>query len=327
MKQMFFCEITHLVRYWSKNRYNKNYKSYICLIEEFWRNLDILFISLIDASEKFESGILDINNSQIEFLITLRTASVHDRKNLKVKFCNSEENIINQSQTQNENTDVENNTDVEFLTELKNFVNSICVKYFNQIIEKSEKKYVTYLNKLITYFESDDIFKNLFERLNTQINIFNFYNEILRSWLLEQPEEIEDIMELIFNLMKYVSHSEKNEILKSLTEVKINKFFYVFLKRLFFSLIIYFICFQFDNIIITKGIIQCALSKKHRNDDVVKKWCSQSKIITTLIDTARNITLDNVYFNLRKNQNLILLSFEALEDSSKFMIYNLITFY
>ncbi|KOX73030.1 E3 ubiquitin-protein ligase listerin [Melipona quadrifasciata] len=282
MKQMFFCEITHLVRYWSKNRHNKNYKSYICLIEEFWRNLDILFTSFIDASEKSESGILDINNSQIEFLITLRTANVHGRKNLKVKFCNSEENIINQSQTQN----VENDTDVEFLTELKNFVNSICVKYFNQIIEKSEKKYVTYLNKLITYFESDD--KNLFERLNMQINIFNFCNEILRSWLLEQPEEIEDIIELIFNLMKYVSYSEKNEILKSLTE--------------------------FDNIIITKGIIQCALSKKHRNDDVVKKWCSQSKIITTLIDAARNIGLDN--FNLRKNQNLILLSFEALEDSN-----------
>ncbi|KAK1131911.1 hypothetical protein K0M31_016058 [Melipona bicolor] len=282
MKQMFFCEITHLVRYWSKNRHNKNYKSYICLIEEFWRNLDILFTSFIDASEKSESSILDINNSQIEFLITLRTAYVHGRKNLKVKFCNSEENIINQSQTQN----VENDIDVEFLTELKNFVNSICVKYFNQIIEKSEKKYVIYLNKLITYFESDD--KNLFERLNMQINIFNFYNEILRSWLLEQPEEIEDIIELIFNLMKYVSYSEKNEILKSLTE--------------------------FDNIIITKGIIQCALSKKHRNDDIVKKWCSQSMIITTLIDTARNIGLDN--FNLRKNENLILLSFEALEDSN-----------
>ena len=90
-------------------------------------------------------------------------------------------------------------------------------------------------------------------------------------------------------------------------------------------MIIYFICFQFDDIIITKSVIQCALSKKHRNDDIVKKWCSQSKITTTLIDTARNIALDNVY-NLRKNQNLILLSFEALEDSSKFMIFNLIIF-
>ena len=236
MKQMFFCEITHLVRYWSKNRYNKNCKSYICLMEEFWRNLDILFTSLINTG-KSESDILDINNSQIEFLITLRTASVHGRKNLKVKFCNSEENIINQSQTQN----VENDIDVEFLTELKNFVNSICVKYFNQITEKSEKKNIVYLNKLITYFESDDTFKNLFELLNTQINIFNFYNEILRSWLLEQPEEIEDIIELIFNLMKYMSHSEKNEILKSLTEVKINKFFYVFLKKniFFFDYIFY----------------------------------------------------------------------------------------
>uniref|UniRef100_V9IIV2 E3 ubiquitin-protein ligase listerin n=1 Tax=Apis cerana TaxID=7461 RepID=V9IIV2_APICE len=93
MKQILFSEITHLIRYWSKNRYNHDYKSYSYLIEEFWKNLNILFTSLIDASENSEIfDISDTNNSQIEFLITLKTAPMHSRKNLKVKFCNTEEN-------------------------------------------------------------------------------------------------------------------------------------------------------------------------------------------------------------------------------------------
>ena len=209
MAQIFFFKITHLIQYWSENRHNKDYKSYICLMEEFWRNLDILFTSLINIT------------SQTAFLFTLSIASdKYCRKNLEMKFCNSEENIINQSQTQN----VENDIDVEFLTELKNFVNSTCVKCFNQIIEKGEKGYITYLNKLITSFESDDAFKNLFEHLNTQINFFNFYNEILRSFLLEQRQDVENIIELIFNLMKYMNRSERNEIWESLTTVRINSF-------------------------------------------------------------------------------------------------------
>lgn len=286
MKQILFSEITHLIRYWSKNRYNHDYKSYSYLIEEFWKNLNILFTSLIDASENSEIfDISDTNNSQIEFLITLKTAPMHSRKNLKVKFCNTEENIMTQSQIQN----IENDADTEFLSELNNFVNYLCVKYFNQITEKREKKYIAYLNKLIICFESDELFKNLSEFLKTHINFLNFCNEILRDWLLEQSKETEHIIELIFNLMKYMNHSERNEILKSLIE--------------------------FDDIIITRNIIQCALSKKHRNDIIIKKWCSQSKITSLLIDIAKEIALGN-YSDLEKNQNLILLAFEPLDDGN-----------
>lgn len=217
MKQIFFCEITHLIRYWSKNRHNDDYKLYSCLIQEFWRNLDILFTSLLNANEKSETfDTPDTNNSQIEFLNILRTAPEQCRKNLQVKFCNPEENVTTQSQIQN----VENDTDIEFVTELNKFVSSLCIKYFNHIIGKREKQYVTYLNKLITCFESDELFKNLSDFLKTQINLLNFCNEILQNWLLERSKETEHIIELIFNLMKYMDHYEKNEILKSLIEVK-----------------------------------------------------------------------------------------------------------
>ena len=120
LAQIFFTEITYLIQYWSKNRYNKDYKFYICLMEEFWRNLDMPFSFPVNTS------------SQTAFLITLRMISEYGRKSLELKFYNSEKNVMNQSQTQS----VENYTDVKFLAELKYFVNSICVKLRTKSLKK-----------------------------------------------------------------------------------------------------------------------------------------------------------------------------------------------
>ncbi|KOC69982.1 E3 ubiquitin-protein ligase listerin [Habropoda laboriosa] len=290
LQQILFCEITDLVRYWSKNRRNEGFESYSHLIELFWQELDALFTSLVDASKNSETfNTIDTNNSQIEFLFTLKAVPVHGRKNLKVKFSNPEENVTTQSRVEN----TENEIDAEFLSELKNFVNSLCVKYFNQITEQGAKKYVVYLYKLLTCFESEGLSKNLSEFLKTQINFPSFYNTILRNLLREQSEETEHIIELtiieLFDLMKYMSEPERDEILESLKE--------------------------FDETVITRSIVRCALSKKHRNDDIVKKWCSQSNITSLLIDVAKEIASGN-YSDLEKNQNLILLALEPLDDGN-----------
>ncbi|XP_034174521.2 E3 ubiquitin-protein ligase listerin [Osmia lignaria lignaria] len=286
MKQTFFSKITHLVRYWSKNRHNEDYKSYPIIMQKFWSELDKLFNLLIDARQHSETfNIVDTNNSQIEFLIILKTAPAHGRKNLKVKFSNSEEDEIIQPQTEIISTDI----DTQFISELNNFVNSLCIKYFNQIIKECENKYIVHLNKLIICFESEDLFKNLSESLKTQINFSNFYEQILRNWLLEPSKETEHIVELIFNFMKYMNDSEKNEILKSLT--------------------------QLEDIVTSRSIIQCALSKKHRNDMIIKNWCSQSKITSLLIEVAKEIASGN-YTDLENNQKLILLAFEPSDDGN-----------
>ncbi|XP_076673514.1 E3 ubiquitin-protein ligase listerin [Andrena cerasifolii] len=286
VKQILFCEITHLVRYWSKNRCNPDYKSYSHLVQEFWHQLNLLSNSLINASENSETvNIPDTNNAQIEFLIALKIAPAHDRKNLKVKFCTSEKNMKVQSEMQN----IEFDIDTEFTTELNNFVNFLCIKYFSRITEQRAQKYVTYLNKLMTYFENDALFPNLSESQGTQIDFFKFYDEILRNWLLEESKETEHIVELIFNILKYMNASEKNEVLKSLT--------------------------QLEKIVTVRNVIQCALSKKHRNDVVLKEWYSQSEITRLLIDVAKEIASCN-YSDLQKNQDLILLAFEPLDNGN-----------
>ena len=64
---------------------------------------------------------------------------------------------------------------------------------------------------------------------------------------------------------------------------------------------------------------------------MIKKWCSQYKIITTLTATAESITLyysktlaSNIYFDPRKSQNLMLLFFKVLKEGDKFMIFLII---
>lgn len=286
MRQILFCEITHLVRYWSRNRYNVDYESYFHLIYTFWCELNILFDSVINVSQNFEtSNVSDVNNSQIEFLVTLKTVPTHSRKNLKVKFSNPEEDVETEYQTQ----DIRIDTDVEFLNELNDFVNSLCIKYVNKIIEQRTKKYVTCLNKLITGFESENLFTNRSNTLKIQIDFYSFYDQIVQSWLLDESAGTEDIVELIFNLIRYMNDDEKNNVLESLT--------------------------QFENIVIKKSVIQCALSKKYRNDLTVKKWCSQSTITSLLLDVTKEIASGN-YSDLEKNQNLILLAFESSDDGS-----------
>ncbi|XP_053980359.1 E3 ubiquitin-protein ligase listerin-like [Hylaeus volcanicus] len=286
MKQILFCEITHLVRYWSKNRYNEEYKSYSYLIQEFWRELKLLFDSIIDTSQNLETfNVPYTSNSQIKFLITLKTAPVHGRKNLKVTFSNPEDDINVDRQPQDTNTD----TDTVFLSELNNFVYSLCIKYFNKITEQRIKTYITYLNKLITCFANEELFINPSNSFKVEVNFFNVYNNVLRNWLLDHSPDTEYIVELIFNFMKHMNDDEKNNILESLT--------------------------QFQDIVTTRSVIQCALSKKHRNDPIVKKWCSQSRITSLLVDVAKVIASGN-YSDLEKNQNLILLAFEPSDDGN-----------
>ncbi|XP_078036315.1 E3 ubiquitin-protein ligase listerin isoform X2 [Augochlora pura] len=286
MKQILFCEIAHLVRYWSKNRQNEDLKSYNFLMEQFWSELNSLFDLLIDTSQNSETfNVPDTNNSQIEFLITLKEAPAHSRKNLKVKFPDPEEDIKLELQVPT----MEINADTEFLKELNNFVTCLCIKYFDKITEQRTQKYVTYLNKLITCFESEKLFTSLSESLKTQINFLSFYDQVLRVWLLEQSIETVHIVELIFNFVTYMNDSEKDEVLKSLTE--------------------------FEDIATTRSVIHCALSKKHRNDTIIRKWCSQSKITGLLIGVAKEIAIGN-YSDLEKNRNLILLAFESSNDDN-----------
>ncbi|KYQ46429.1 hypothetical protein ALC60_14525 [Trachymyrmex zeteki] len=92
MKQCCFIEITHLIRYWSKNRTNEKYKSYVSLMEQFWIELPLLFEKYMNMSKGF-ACIADGKDSHIEFLLNLKDVPDRTRKKLKVKFSDPSDSV------------------------------------------------------------------------------------------------------------------------------------------------------------------------------------------------------------------------------------------
>ncbi|KAG7213022.1 hypothetical protein KM043_002357 [Ampulex compressa] len=156
IKKIFFCEVTHLIRYWSKNRENEEYKSYACLIQEFWVELKTLIESLVDLSDdSTTSQILNINNSQIELLHNLKNAPVHIRKNLNVKFSDSEEKLETQIRTKS----AEENASILELYDktLKHWL-------LNNTVEREETVQLIFnLIKYLNDAEKNQVLKSLIE--------------------------------------------------------------------------------------------------------------------------------------------------------------------
>ncbi|EZA47447.1 E3 ubiquitin-protein ligase listerin [Ooceraea biroi] len=125
MKPFCFAEITHLVRYWSKNRGNEAYKSYVPLIQQFWIELRLLFDKLINISrETAMSHTVNTRDSQIEFLLTLKTAPDRTCKKLKVKFSDSNDSAASRSEVKVIDVDADAVFDAE-LCELVNALSSV----------------------------------------------------------------------------------------------------------------------------------------------------------------------------------------------------------
>ncbi|KAF7402902.1 hypothetical protein HZH66_005169 [Vespula vulgaris] len=284
MKQILFCEVIQLLIYWSKNRYNEEYKSYPVLLRTFWTELKQIYEKLINMIQTSNlTSIENISNCQIEFLLNLRDTPNRRRKNLKVNFAEIDQFTEPKCQIQK----VEIEVDSVFQAELFNFVNDFCVTCFNKINTHHFIEYIEYLNKIITHFECQELFSALTKSLNPDISFFEFYNETLQNWLTQASNKEKHVVELIFKLVKYMDDTDKDKVLSSLTE--------------------------FENITISRSIIECGLSKNNRNDAVIKKWCSQSKVTSLLIDVTKEV-VSGSYTDLERNKNLILLAFDLSED-------------
>lgn len=217
MKQILFCEVIQLLIYWSKNRYNEEYKSYPVLLRTFWAELKGLYEKLIDMMQTSDlTYIKNISNYQIEFLLNLRNTPNRRRKNLKVNFAETDHSIEPKCQIQK----VEIEVDSVFQAELLNFVNDFCVTCFNKINTHHFIEYIEYLNKIITHFECQELFIALTKSLNPEISFFEFYSDTLQNWLTRATNKENHVVELIFKLVKYMDDMDKDKVLSSLTEVR-----------------------------------------------------------------------------------------------------------
>lgn len=284
MKQLCFPEITHLVRYWSKNRTNEEYKSYIFLMQHFWTELRLLFDKLITISQDITvSHNMDAKDAYIEFMIILKNAPDHTRKKLKVHFSDPNNSIMSQPEIKVTETD----TDTIFTLELCELVNAICIIYFNKVNDQHFTEYIEKLNKLIKHFSSRELFVALLKS-KLDKNFFEFYDNNLRPLLLNNLNTIDQVLNFIFYFVTYANDVDKNKVLNSLIEL--------------------------NDIAITRNVLNCSLSRCNRNDHIIKKWYTQPSVTKLLIDVAKEIVSSEYSEkNLEKNQNLILLALETLE--------------
>ncbi|XP_024938302.1 uncharacterized protein LOC107265048 isoform X2 [Cephus cinctus] len=286
IKSILFSQITQLVRYWSKNRDNPESKLYSYLVQEFWQYLELMFNKLMDdANENFDTiSTANIRNSQIDLLLTLKNAPVQSRKNLRVKFSDREKLVETLSQDSKSKAE----DDMMFQKELNEFVNKICVTYYSKIDANSFRQNIGYLNKLMSNFESKDLFVALAKLYNADADLFDFYKDNLKDWLIEKPDEIETIIEFVFSLIRHMDSPGKNEVLTSLIELNNDK--------------------------VLRHAVHCALSKKDNTDTIVKEWCARSNVTALLIDVAKQIASNDSSTDSDINKKILMLAFETSND-------------
>lgn len=281
MRQICFTEITHLVRYWSKNRANEGYKVYALLMPQFWAELRLLFDKF--TKDTTMSRNADARDAQIEFLLILKNAPDHTRKKLKVRFSEPNDFSMGQSEVKFTKADA----DTIFTAELYEFVNAICTIYFGKINDQHSTEYIGQLNKLLKDFASKELFVTLSESFKFDKDFFEFCDKNLRPLLLNNSDTIGQILDLTFYFITYASDIEKNKILNLLIEL--------------------------NDIAITKNVIYWSLSRRNRNDDIIKRWYTQASVTQILINVAKEI-LSSENGDLEESQNLILLAFETSEN-------------
>ena len=122
MRLIFFFALTHLLRYWSNNRDNKEFPAYSKLINIFWDEVCELFNKLIDNSIQTCGAIKIVVNSMSELLLYLKTAPDHSQRNMKVKFSDSVESTNFPPVSAIKISDVNENDQDIFCNELQQIV-------------------------------------------------------------------------------------------------------------------------------------------------------------------------------------------------------------
>ncbi|XP_012276738.1 E3 ubiquitin-protein ligase listerin [Orussus abietinus] len=202
IKSILFGQVTNLVRYWSKNRTNTDYPSYVHLIKEFWTELDILFDKLNDEDNE------RARHSQINLLLNLRNVSNKNRENLRVTFSDA----ITEPVIHNDIKSAKSTEDTVFLKELDQFVFAIGVRCFNKIIKDRSSPDIEYFNSIVTNFKNKDLF-------NPISDVFIVNQEKFKVWLTENSEQTDMLLRLAFALSKYMDTQNREKLLEWLLKL------------------------------------------------------------------------------------------------------------
>ena len=213
-KSILFCEVTQLIRYWSKNRENPEYKAYNKLVEKFWHQLQVSFTNILTKINEDYEKSAKIHDTQIELLLNLKNAPTHSRRNLRVKF-EPDESVERKSEIKMK----EFEDDEIFIAELDRFVNKLWAEYLKKKACQSSDKNIEFLHKLVSNFESEELFLGIAKAHRADSDLYEFYDQVLKQWLIDTPQACDSVINLIFSAIKYMEDAKKKCVLTSFIEV------------------------------------------------------------------------------------------------------------
>lgn len=236
MRSPFFCELTHLVRYWSRMSASPEQPdtaaTYGKLMKIFWFELIAIFNRLVDnSSDNYGITTGSIVGSMAELLTYLRDAPGHSRRrNMRVKFSDSNTSSSNSSPSPVDSSVPTTPTSEDgggggeenagFLKELQQLVIKLCVSYFKRITDKPFKHKVINLVKIIAGHECKELFVALARTYDESASLLQFYNQNLKILMTTESEETEALVSFIFSIMSHMPDSEKGVVLESFKEVR-----------------------------------------------------------------------------------------------------------
>lgn len=222
-----FPQVSGLIYHWS------NSEGYGVLVQLFWNNLTSLVLESLSSPGdglQFRSICTEwLLNRLVELCLCLKNPK-HQRssRGLKVKFVFPENNSNDESMEPESPTDpvLSISNDVLIDKYLQTVVEVICVSCFRKTKHFCDRTFLFYLNKLIRAFESRELFVSLLKADVTQDigteskdSLVHLYDSTLHKWLQDEKICCENLVDITFSLLKFLTADEKNHVLDALCKV------------------------------------------------------------------------------------------------------------
>lgn len=222
-----FPQMSGLIYHWS------NSEGYGVLVQLFWNNLTSLVLeSLSSPGDALHSRSICTEwllNRHVELCLCLKNPK-HQRssRGLKVKFVFPENDSDGESLEEESPTDtvLSISDDVHIDKYLQIVVEVICVSCFKKTEQFCDPTFLFYLNKLIRGFESRELFVSLLkadvtEEIGTESkdSLVQLYDSTLHKWLQDEKICSENLVDITFALLKFLTADEKNHVLDALCKV------------------------------------------------------------------------------------------------------------
>lgn len=210
--------MSSLVKYWLKQSKELNSDKYEQLLRNFWQNIGATIAIQIDKCSANLDEIDRLIEGHILLLQTLRTTFVQDsKKQLSIKFDGDEPSVPIKSTAATEQCD--SSIIERYKHNLDDLAHKICSHYF-EMAQKTQvsNAILTPLMTVLVEFDS----KNLFVALARQFDVNNpymFYEKVLKSWLAGDTMRCKVIVDIVFQMMKYLSEDEQDAVFDSFKQL------------------------------------------------------------------------------------------------------------